>query len=71
MDRKNLVHDNFTMKIVLHWRLLLEKYGPTIKYIKRSDNDAVYDFISIPLNEYDVIESKIRKVYFILKILCW
>ena len=37
MDRKNLVHDNFTMKIVLHWRLLLEKYGPTIKYIKRSD----------------------------------
>ncbi len=46
MDHKNLMRDalGLTSDQVYHWRLLLEKYSPTIEYIKgihNSDADAI------------------------------
>ena len=39
-DHKNLVHETTLMSSqrVMRWRLLLEEYGPDIRYIKGSDN---------------------------------
>ena len=50
---QNITHENFTTKIVLRWSLLLEEYGPNIKYIKVHDKDAVDDLIRIPLISSD------------------
>ena len=32
-DHKNLICKHFNTDIVLRWRLILEEYGPDIKYI--------------------------------------
>ncbi len=47
MDHKNLVQDalGLTSDRIYRWRLLLEEYGPTIKYIKGIHN-TVADAIS-------------------------
>ena len=34
------MHKNLTPVRVIFWRLLLEEYGPTIKYTKGPDNAA-------------------------------
>ncbi len=43
MDQQNLMQDalGLTSDRVYHWRLLLEEYGPTIKYIKGIHNTVV------------------------------
>ena len=42
-DHKNLMQNalGLTSDRVYHWRLLLEEYNPTIKYIKRIHNTVV------------------------------
>ena len=53
-DHKNLEFDNFTIERVLRRRLMLEEYGPKIKYIKGPDNDAEDSLSRIPLINSDV-----------------
>ena len=37
-DHKNLTYNNFNMECVMRWQLLIEEFGPTIKYIKGPKN---------------------------------
>lgn len=37
-DHKNLTCKNFNTERVMRWRLILEEYGPELKYIKGEDN---------------------------------
>ena len=60
-DHKNLTYENFTTERVLRWRLLLEEYGPTIKYIKGLDNDAADALSRLPLLDSAEAESEITK----------
>ena len=58
---ENLTFENFSTKIVLCWRLMLEGYGPEIKYIKGTDNDAADALSMISLINYEVTESNITR----------
>ena len=49
MDPNNLTYENFRTERVLRWRLLLEEYGPTIKYIWVPDIDAAASLSRLPL----------------------
>ena len=60
-DHKNLTFENFTTEIVLCWRLMLEEYGPEIKYIKGPDNDAAYALSRLPLINSDITESGVTR----------
>ena len=64
MDRKNLTFDNFTTERVLHWRLMLEEYGPNNKYIKGPDNYAADSLSRLPLINSDVEEKEITNKHF-------
>jgi hypothetical protein len=37
-DHKHLIHNNLKSERVLRWRLLIEEYGPGIRYIKGPEN---------------------------------
>ena len=37
-DHKNLTHTNFNTEHVMRWRLILEEFGPELKYIKGENN---------------------------------
>ena len=39
---------------MLRWSLLLEEYGPDIKYVKGTDNDATDALSRLPLIKSDV-----------------
>ena len=60
-DHKNITFENFTTEIVLHWRLMLEEYGPEIKYIKRPDNDTADALSRLLLINSDVTDSDITR----------
>ena len=60
-DNKNLTFQNFTTERVLHWRLMLEEYGPEIKYIKGPNNDAEDALSRLPLINSDVTESDVTR----------
>ena len=62
-DHRNLVYDNFTKEKVLCWRLLLEEYAPTIKYIKGYDNVTVDTLIMLPIINSYVKDSSITREY--------
>ena len=50
-DHKNLTYKNFNTERVMRWRLILEEYNLTLKYIKR-ENNVVADTISrLPMLE--------------------
>ena len=34
IDHKNLTYKNFNTERVMRWRLILEEFGPELKYIK-------------------------------------
>ena len=40
---------------------MLEEYGPDIKYIKGTDNDAAEALSRLPLINYDVTENEITR----------
>ena len=44
-DHKNLTYKTFNTERVMRWRLILEEFGPELKYIK-DENNAVADAIS-------------------------
>ncbi len=44
-DHKNLTYKNFNTKRVMHWRLILEEFGLTLRYIKGTQN-VVADALS-------------------------
>ena len=60
-DHKNLVHETTLMSSqrVMRWRLLLEEYGPDIRYIKGSDN-IIADALSRIPNTKETSKKKKR-----------
>ena len=51
-DHKNLTYKNFNTERVMRWRLILEEYGPELKYIKGEHNvvaDALSRLQMLPL----------------------
>ena len=44
-DHKNLTYKGFNTECVMCWRLILEEFGPELKYIK-GENDVVADTLS-------------------------
>ena len=44
-DHKNLTYKFFNTERVMRWRLILEKFGPELKYIK-AENNVVADTLS-------------------------
>ena len=57
-DYKNLVYESElkSSQRVIHWRLLLEEYGPEIEYIKGPKN-VVADALSRLPKQGDIIED--------------
>ena len=49
-DNKNLACENFNTDRILIWRLILEKYGQDIEYIKGDKNTASDSLSRPPLN---------------------
>ena len=58
-DHKHIAFETFTTERVLRWPLMLEEYGPEIKYIKGTDNDAADALGRLSLIKSDVTESDI------------
>ena len=58
---KNLKFENFTTKIVLPWRLMLEEYRPEIKYIKGPDKDALDTLSRMRFIKSEVTESNVTR----------
>ena len=44
-DHKNLTHTHFNTERAMRWRLILEEFGPELKYIK-GENNVVADALS-------------------------
>ena len=44
-DHKNITYKHFNTKRVMRWRLILEEFGPELKYIK-GENNVVADNLS-------------------------
>ena len=65
MDHNNLTYENFTTEIVMRWILLLEEYGPKIKYIKGPDNDEAEVLSRLSLIKYGVKYSNITREYLV------
>ena len=61
MDHKSITFEKFTTEIVLRWRLMLEEYGPEIKYIEVPDNCVGGALNRLPLINSDITESKITR----------
>jgi len=55
-DHKNITCNNFNIDRVYRWRLMLEEYGPEIRYIKGSKNVAADAMSRLPLLD-DVTEE--------------
>ena len=44
-DHENLTYKNFNTERVMRWRLILEEYGPELRYMK-GENNVVADALS-------------------------
>ena len=56
MDHKNLTHklSQFTTQCIMHWRLLLEEYGPTF-VLKKGSKNCITDALSqVPIKDENV-----------------
>ena len=60
-DHNNLTFEKFTTERVLRWRLILEEYGPEIKYIKGPDNDVANTLIRVLLINSRLTESDVTR----------
>ena len=52
-DHKNLVYKHFNTERVMHWRLLLEEFGPKLLYIKGTNNIVADALSRLNLTEDD------------------
>jgi hypothetical protein len=50
-DHKNLTCKNFNTERVMRWRLVLEEYGPELRYIKGEDNIVADALSRLDLND--------------------
>ena len=53
-DNKNLTYKNYNTERVMRWRLILEEFGPELKYIKGENNvvaDALFRLEKSPNQE--------------------
>ncbi|POM81556.1 Retrovirus Polyprotein [Phytophthora palmivora] len=50
-DHKNLSCANFSSGRVMRWRLIIEEFGPTIKYIKGADNTVADALSRLPQDD--------------------
>ena len=73
-DHKNLTYKEFNTERVMRWRLLIEEYGPEIKYIK-GENNIVADALSRldidetnPTMEYEITNDMLAERYDISKL---
>ena len=61
-DNKNLTYNVFNTENVMYWRLILEEFGPELKYIK-----GEYDFVEDNLSCLDMSDNqdilKISELY--------
>jgi len=72
-DHKNLVHETeinaMNSSRMIRWRLLIEEFGPTIKYIKGEDNIEADQLSrldiedSVDWNEYAFLNEKLIEVF--------
>ena len=53
-DHKNLTYANFNTERVMRWRLILEEYGPELRYIKGPKNVAADALSRLPLKESEI-----------------
>ena len=49
-DHLNLTYKNFNTERVIRWRLILEEYGPELRYIKGSNNVVADALSRLPMN---------------------
>ena len=61
-DHKNLTYKNFNTERVMHWRLILEEFGPELKYIK-GENNVISDTLSCLGMSYNQEILKISDLY--------
>ena len=55
-DHKNLTYKHFNTERVMRWRLILEAFGPELKYIK-GENNVVADALSLALKRVQIKRS--------------
>jgi hypothetical protein len=56
-DHKNLIYKNFNTERVMRWRLILEEYGPELRYIKGEKNLVADALSRLYMIEGDVIPN--------------
>jgi transposase InsO family protein len=56
-DHQNLTWKNFNTERVMRWRLILEEYGPTLKYIKGEHNIVADALSRMDMVKEPIIES--------------
>jgi hypothetical protein len=56
-DHKNLIYKNFNTERVMRWRLILEEYGPELRYIKGEKNIVAGALSRLDMIEGDVIHN--------------
>ena len=61
-DHKNLTHKIFNTERVMRWRIIIEEFGPELKYIK-GDNNVVADALSRLENSPNQDILKISEFY--------
>ncbi len=64
-DHKNLTCKNFNTDRVMRWRLILEEYGPELKYV-RGENNEIADALS-RLDMYENTSSPSKESFSIYK----
>ena len=69
-DHKNLTYKNFNTEHIMRWWLLIEEFGPTIKYIKGPKNIVAnalsrFNLVSSPsdLQIWQIVMGSIRMIY--------
>jgi len=56
-DHKNLVYKHFNTKRVMRWRLIIEEFGPELRYIKGEHNIVADTLSRLEISE-QIISSK-------------
>ena len=63
-DHKNLTQKNFNTDRVIRWRLIMEEYGPELKYIQGEKNVVADALSRLDLGESPAFSSKTEQINF-------